>query len=1241
MIKLKPQLDLLGNEYLLVQAWKKTASYIRYHNWFSDTLELDKVAVNLPNFINELQSRLSSAENWQNDPLRIILAPKSQRWILDNQEWKPENDDDDKVTVRPLAHVKLTDQVIGTALMLCLADRVETIQGDPRERISNLTSRKKIISYGNRLFCDKKNEKLYHRWGSAKLYRAYYQDFRNFLDRSESIVKSQNDENKYCVIHADIKQFYDRVSPSLFTSSLAYIKRKNDDPAFYTLVESVFNWQWDYQDADEISNYATKSHIEDFSRIALPQGLVSSGFFANLVLLPFEQKLKESIGSQIVSGIQLIDVCRYVDDFRILIEFNPSVQNKDLLEGKVTTWINKLLKKHAPGLELSEHKTKSIIFGEDKTPLIRQSEKMNRIQTAISGGFDSLGGEDILDAIQGLMQSQVSLEKEKNNEWHLTPVPDVRDETVIRFSAGRYRSTYRSLRPLLYEDEADENKIEPNIEKNGGLQRFRRTQQDLDQDARVFAYGLIKRWIDDPSNIRLLRIGLDIWPDMNLLEEVLLLLRPLIYNSQADKSPQSVAWYCMSEILRAGAVETGLVTDSETFPSELCLDSYRNKLKEEALKLVNLTETAIPWYLRQQALLFLIAYQPNEKVELQKTELENRFYLKLLNFLQGEKFSNKDKDFATLAVISRRSFLDKDGALSLIGPMLNRKRKIQIAKLAPSFFLEIKANDKDPQFFNKPPPLIREDLCLFEDTQKKLLSVFILRNRPNNPLRNELSLLIFAKCFLEKWKETKSRPKVITPGMVELVFEDDQTNGIKIVKELKINNIKSNLSGSMFEVPNWCKSGMEWRYQLGFLLRFILSQNPDFTANVRQPSWKEAIKSYRSAESHWYQRLYGLYSGQSAFGDDWAPISEWVELFLLALLRWPGCRESKEFNWVERGIDKAISEINSRKSRIEKRRGKATSLLVLPLSIQYPTELSEDRPLRACMVQTVIPNYNEENPNKMDLTYDGKVNRRKHRNHLSAALAAVERVLDLRETHKNRNARLDWLILPELAVHPKDVKTHLIPFARAHRAIILAGLTYQEIITQDPLVNSALWVIPEWSTSNGLQIRIRRQGKKHLAPIEQEFNDSGTKDLVKGFRPCQWLIGYPWSVDNHRPIWLTATVCYDATDLGLATDLRNQSDILAIPALNQDVRTFDQMALALHYHMFQAVIVVNNGTYGGSNAYWPKTKPYERKIFHTHGQPQTSISFFEIDNIRQFLDRKNMQNGNSNNNPWKFPPAGL
>jgi hypothetical protein len=135
-------------------------------------------------------------------------------------------------------------------------------------------------------------------------------------------------------------------------------------------------------------------------------------------------------------------------------------------------------------------------------------------------------------------------------------------------------------------------------------------------------------------------------------------------------------------------------------------------------------------------------------------------------------------------------------------------------------------------------------------------------------------------------------------------------------------------------------------------------------------------------------------------------------------------------------------------------------------------------------------------------------------------------------------------------------------------------------------------------------------------------------------------------VEGDSPLWLTASICYDATDISLAADLRNQSDVFAIPALNQDVGTFDQMALALHYHMYQLVIVANNGTYGGSNAYIPYREPYLKQVFHLHGQPQASVAFLEIDDIGAYLSRRKngtrvAQGQSAGLGTLKYPPAGV
>ena len=144
--------------------------------------------------------------------------------------------------------------------------------------------------------------------------------------------------------------------------------------------------------------------------------------------------------------------------------------------------------------------------------------------------------------------------------------------------------------------------------------------------------------------------------------------------------------------------------------------------------------------------------------------------------------------------------------------------------------------------------------------------------------------------------------------------------------------------------------------------------------------------------------------------------------------------------------------------------------------------------------------------------------------------------------------------------------------------------------------------------------------------------------------------GIHWSgATDKQPLWLTAAVCYDATDLSLVSDLRFCSDVFAIPSLNKDVRTFDQMALALHYHMFQMVIVANNGLFGGSNAYAPYQEAYVKQVFHLHGQPQATIAFLEIDDIAGFLSRRvsakrsrsRASAGTLPATEWKFPPAGM
>lgn len=1239
---LRPRLEQITQEYVLVQAWKKTSAYIRYHNWFSDTVELDRIAVNLPQFLGALGEQLKTPIGWNSDRLRIVPAPKSQDWRVtsDGKRWEPLDKNEAASRLRPLAHVSLRDQVAATALMLCLADRVETLQGDPRRSIEGMDDRNQISSYGNRLFCHSDQGELRHRWGSEKLYRGYFQDYQTFLDRPLVTAASLNPKvaEHVVIVHSDLRQFYDRVSPELLTQKLNSIIRPGDNSDFFLLASRVLSWAWDDRDSAIVKEYAQQADLPGYSKISLPQGLVAAGFFANLVLLEFDQAVRQVIGQEVASDIHLADFSRYVDDFRLVLVTD---QQKSLHETEkiVTEWLMTMLKSHAAGLQISSDKTIATLFKGDERPLVRQSRRMRRVQNAVSGGFDAIRGQEILDAVQGLIRSQehYSQEHADRESWSIAPVPDVKDATVARFAARRFRTTFRSLRPLLLNTESD---FEQGIDEEKPLRNplTPRTQTDLDDDAKAFALGLIQNWISDPSNVRLLRIGLDLWPAEDTLRRILNLLRPYTYEG-AREDHSRVAWYCLSEIFRVGATETGLVDDRESLPAVIDIAAYRAILREEALHVLSESAAFLPWYLKQQALLFLAVSPVTEIGVISKINApETKWYTQLIRFLEGESFAIKNGDYATLAILARRSFRGAKSALDPVLKSINGGRFREIARRDPSFAIEILK--VRPELERKLPLRLREDLALGFNGSKSewnSLADLVLKGGPTGVLRNEISLLSFASCFLRLSKALL--PEAIPPSKVLVKLSTLESSTAQVIK-LKVGKGSTAPANSMYRPPSWCQPEDRWRLQLGYLLRFILAGQHDFTRVVRSPSVERDEATYRAPESHWYQRLYGLFNGHSAFGDDWLPISLWTEQLLFALMRWPGCHISP-IPEVEEGISTTIQLIEDRLGKLLKMSRNSSDIMLLRLETPRPERSRDCRPLRACIMQTALPTKDDFNVS--DLTFSDSSIRRRHRNHLSAALAAIERMLDLRETHHDREGRLDWLILPELSVHPKDVKTHLVPFARAHKTIILAGLTYQDLVGDATLVNSALWVIPIWSPSHGLQVITRRQGKQNLAPNEMKFNDPTPR--LRGFRPCQWLVGYDWSDNNDdAPLWLTGSICYDATDLLLAAALRGQSDVFAIPALNQDVATFDQMALALHYHMFQLIIVANSGLYGGSNAYCPYKESYSRQVFHLHGQPQASMAFLEIDDIAAFRRR---QSDATNRIPyatgmeWKFPPAGL
>lgn len=1246
-IQAKPTLNALSNEYLLIQAWKKTASYIRYHNWYSDILDLDLTTVDLPAFIRAISS---SIPTWTTDPLLVIPAPKNQEWAVKKKKWNPIDTKSAENSIRPLAHVSLRDQVLATAILICMADLVENKQGDPNIPFTNEDDRKRMISYGNRLYCTENRGKLRHSWGSTKLYRSYFQDYQNFLKRPDTVIqelKQQNNkEKKIILMHTDLSKLYDRVSPDLLHTKTIDVLGDKANKGFINVVLSALKWNWDDQtiNAQLIKQYKDISKIDSFDNVALPQGLVASGFFSNLVLLDFDDAMKLSIGAEIYPGITLSDSCRYVDDMRFVLHVDNHTSEASV-QKQFTKWLKKNLDTNCPGLKLSENKTVIINIDSDDRLLVKQSRKMQKLQKEISGGFDIKEGFEIIDALQGLMRTQMRFNESRVDESnHFTAIPDVQDETVARFAANRFRSSYRSLRTMLIDEfelcGSCPQKQHKTIDTHG------ESKQILDEDAKVFSYGLIENWVSNPSNVRLLRIALDMWPDKRMIASVL----ELINQHTIDKTTSNihtrtevyhasdyVAWYCLAEIFKAAATETGITEDCDSLPDDVDFAGYRKELIDEGVRILILPHKSVPWYVQQQVLLYLIVVEPTLiSITSRSLTQELRKYYAYASFIQRNKFPCSDEDFAKFVLLAKQSHDHWNRIESAVVNKITKNAMNEIVSRNPSFAIELLrciARIKDTKGFSS----FYDSLA--NPTEN---SLYHLVAYDEGFIVNERSLVNFSILFLRAYQNIDNKTcHNIPPTAVEIMLEEDNSD----FQNVSININLCNMADCIYDPPLWVPHTHYWRYHLAYLLRFLLIKNYDYTLSKKIGGKRADFPVYRRPESHWLQRDNGMFNGYQGFGADWLPISEWIEQLLFSLLQWPGCNDSSYVIKYDKPLTSAVCELEQRKKYLDEKYGVISSTLMIPLRVNSLHDKPLDNSYRACVVQKVLPDEKCFSIDDLSLSYSNR--RSCQKKHLASCLAALKKMMDLRETHLPYDKKLDLLIFPELSIHPDDVITHLVPFVRAYKTTIIAGMCYSELEDCGRYINSALWIIPQVNSSGNFQITIRRQGKENLSFKE---HDKYQHKLI-GFRPCQWIVESRWR-KNEKPLRLSASICYDATDIKLAADLRNKSDIFIIPAFNQDISTFDNMALALHYHMFQMVIIANNGTYGGSCAYMPLHESYKREVFHLHGQPQASVVFFEIEDVKAFLNRhKDAWDTESLTNQskthkyphynWKKPPAGL
>jgi hypothetical protein len=1224
--KLYPRAEVIQDEVVLAQAWKKTHTFIRRHNWYADVLELDASGICLPENLKKWSSELLVGE-YETSAAWLVPAPKNGLWCFRPESeggWQPRLAEKDKAPVlRPLAHIGVREQTVATAVMLCLADCIESIQGDP-SLPADQAAQRGVFSYGNRLHCSwtKGHSVASFAWGNSNTYSRYFQDYQSYVARPLAIAKKVDagEEAKVFIASLDISAFFDNIDVSLLIEKLktAYQEFHKEslenlqsaDEGFWDIARRSLSFKWRDEDL------ALGPLFRDSTlTIGLPQGLVASGFFANSYLLEFDRTMGSFIDRKPRGkSFRVHDYCRYVDDLKLVISVDSAEDTPcDLAElgNEISIWVQGLLKKHTTpsartGTHLRLNTTKTQL-----EPLVEigtesgTGARMKALQQQLSGPFDLDSLRQTEAGLNGLLSlAELGLIEEvkpAQGALRLATVAslkhEVRDDTLTRFSAYRL---VRSLR--------QRRRMTDLAQSNDGESAINALRHDFEAASR----RLVSAWAMNPSLVQVLRYALDLCPSTELLESV----EQALMSKLTDTRPNSdfgrrVAYYVLADLFKAGATETGREAKQDLNFQVADIGSYRIALANLASQIIDKAET--PWYVQQQASLFLASV--GQAATLPQGVPELRFY-RALHLFARAKSSAKDISVEEEVVVSLvghqllgdeahyiRWFID-------FGDSRNRKQVSRawqiIAETSPQLLRHMLISKRNAMI-----SLIEwapKHLKRFEEKRwhggsnplptKKWLPLLTVITHPSQIFSQENSLLKLAEALGRSKTIRIFASELLTPLNVQVRSDDWNQLSNPSLARLDAQAVESlKTTDGTYDTPSWCRPEDAWMYAFGRLLRAAATGEPDFTAR----HWLTSNDTgwYSGLRSTWHKRRMGMLHSAEALRGTTAAITPWFSDLLLHLLRWPGIaeRKNKEASRILTRRDFA----NTIRIRLEfqnKIYGVSSQLPIYRYPVEWP--LDATRGLRVALVQGLMPLHDHFNGGLTGIDCTGY--REKHRNHTAALLHLAERHLVARDyvLGASNKPHFDLVVFPELSIHVDD-QDLMRAFSDATGAMLFYGLLAAKEPTSGEPINAARWLVPQRQAGRRSWIEVD-QGKFNLTPEEHDLG-------IKPWRPYQVVIELLKSSNlNSSPYRLTGSICFDATDLSLAADLRNESHMYVVSA----VKTFDGMVAALRYHMYQHILIANIGEFGGSTAQAPYDKEHKRLISHSHGGNQLAISVFDV-----------------------------
>ncbi len=1290
--KLNLKDEFLKDPLLMALAWKKSHDYIRNVNWFADNFELDVSAVDLHGRCEEWVRFLSKGGSFS--PLELVPAPKTQPWGFyapDEQLglhkykviWRPEASNENVedefresvLPLRPLAHIGIREQTIMTLVMMCMANQVETKQGDP-SLIYDEVHEKGVVSYGSRLYCRYIDGIAEHSYGATTTYSKYFSDYRRFLERPYYFAKKELSEKKedeeVLLVELDISRFFDCIDRNVLAKKIIKISgndldKDNERILLKNVMSSFVSWRWS---GTALKSYGgiCGSNKDDKAPMGLPQGLVASGFFANIYMEEFDDFMKSRIGEvlDIDFPIKISDYCRYVDDMRIVVVAPNRSRIDGICEINYLDHVKEALVKFVD----TEIKTKNLKINKIKTKIEIFRGKSQGISRVLEGIQSNVSGpvsyEDAeinlgqLESIMAISSDRVVEQKSESGYFNrLAAIEkdmfDVREDTIKRFSANKITRLLDNIRHLTSRDSDKEGRPIPG---------------DWDFLQERLARRFIACWSKDPSLVLLLKKGLELFPSPKLIvpvvEQLSEIMAPSLLDSFSDhdllhERRSALARYCFSEIFRHSATVL-YRKNKDAVPAHADVDGYFEILQSYAVKFISNADDSVVNddenrdnkrfdLLGMQARFMLLVCLDTTLEKSTGCCFHDLIFKLAVGFRCLKSPKNTSSRDVAVAIIVARQLVEKEkpllrSASSLLegrddAPKILNLIAIQDPSLFRSLLLHARPLDyKWPK--NSGVSEISKKLYVgIRPSNKPLkeisgeVSLYKIISRLDNPFSNEIMAIKLMEALIVA---RKSFPGDLSGKMIDLAATNVQFKSFDYPPSFQVFDevmeVKVKFCESVSPMAGHLRDGEAEALMLqriGFCVRAALAGSGDATGFGVKITPKVG---YRGIKTSHFKRQLGLLTTPESLIGEAAQFSGWLATLLSKLLRWPGIRVNDQgYEWpAEINANTVLKLIQQRLSLLRVYYCKQSRIPGLPELIT-PSWNSDKKDLVVAMVQSKMPAKSDFK--KHGLFLNDPLYRVQHRRHLTRVAKLITKHVEAQQVSPlesgERERDVDLIVLPELSVHEDDMDV-LIHLSRKTHAIVVAGLGFLNSEGTSGPNNCAVWVVPRKHNGNQNEV-LRLQGKNHMTAPEITAK-------VRPWRPYQLMleIAHP-AFSKARGFVLTSAICFDSTDIALSADLRNKSNALLIPALNQDVNTFDSMVEALHYHMYQHVVLVNSGEFGGSYAMAPYEERHRRLIAHSSGNDQVTINTFSM-NMFDFR-RDGVGLGMQSGIKQKSAPAGV